>query len=73
MAKNVKVAQPYANAFIQMASNKESLDKVISDLTSIEVALESKDLVQALSNPLISLDRKKEIWEYFKFLDGIMR
>jgi F-type H+-transporting ATPase subunit delta len=61
MAKNVKVAQPYANAFIQMASNKESLDKVISDLTSIEVALESKDLVQALSNPLISLDRKKEI------------
>lgn len=55
------MAQPYANAFIQMASNKESLDKVISDLTSIEVALESKDLVQALSNPLISLDRKKEI------------
>ena len=32
MAQNIKVAQPYANAFIQMTSGKESLDKVISDL-----------------------------------------
>ena len=49
MAKNLKVAQPYANAFIQMTSGKKgSLDKVIADLTSIEAALESKDLVQAL-------------------------
>ena len=60
MAKNLKVAQPYANAFIQMTSGKkDSLDKVIADLTSIEAALESKDLVQALSNPLISVDGKK--------------
>mgnify|MGYP005697296467 FL=1 len=59
MAKNLKVAQPYANAFIQMASGKDSLDKVIADLTSIEAALESKDLLQALANPLISVDGKK--------------
>ena len=52
MAKNLKVAQPYANAFIQMTSGKDSLDKVIADLTSIETALESKDLVQALSNQI---------------------
>ena len=55
MAQNIKVAQPYANAFIQMASGKGSLDKVISDLTNIEAALESKDLVQALSNPYYRL------------------
>jgi F-type H+-transporting ATPase subunit delta len=61
MAQNVKVAQPYASAFIQMATNKESLDQVISDLTTIQVALKSKDLVQALSNPLISLDGKKNM------------
>ena len=61
MAQNIKVAQPYANAFIQMTSGKGSLDKVISDLTNIEAALESKDLVQALSNPLLSVEAKKEI------------
>jgi len=44
-----------------MASGKGSLDKVISDLTNIEAALESKDLVQALSNPLLSVEAKKEI------------
>jgi len=61
MAENVKVAQPYANAFIQMASNKESLDQVISDLISIQATLKSKDLTQALSNPLIPLGGKKDI------------
>ena len=61
MAQNIKVAQPYANAFIQMTSGKGSLDKVISDLTNIEAALESKDLVQALSNPLLSVEAKKSM------------
>jgi len=60
MAQNIKVAQPYANAFIQMAS-AGSLDKVISDLTNIEAALESKDLVQALGNPLLSVEAKKSM------------
>ena len=54
MAQNLKVSQPYANAFIQMVSGKDSLDKVISDLTYIEAALKSPDLVQAFSNPLLS-------------------
>jgi len=59
MAQNLKVSQPYANAFIQMISGKDSLDKVISDLTYIEAALKSPDLVQAFSNPLLSVDSKK--------------
>ena len=41
MANNIKVAQPYANAFIQMSSGKDSLDKIIADLTYIEAALKS--------------------------------
>ena len=59
MAKNLKIAQPYANAFIQMTSGKESLDKIISDLTYIEAALKSSDLVEAFANPLLSLGTKK--------------
>ena len=57
MAQNLKVSQPYANAFIQMISGKDSLDKVISDLTYIEAALKSPDLVQAFSNPLLGEQR----------------
>ena len=61
MAKNIKVAMPYANAFIQMASTKDSLDTVISDLTYIEGALKSVELVNALNNPLLQLEAKKGI------------
>ena len=59
MANNLKIAQPYANALIQMTSGKGSLDKIISDLTYIEAALKSADLVEAFANPLLSLDTKK--------------
>lgn len=61
MANNLKLAMPYANAFIQMAGSKDSLDKVISDLKYINAALQSKDLLQALANPLVGLDAKKGI------------
>ena len=59
MANNLKIAQPYANALIQMTSGKGSLDKIISDLTYIEATLKSADLVEAFANPLLSLDTKK--------------
>ena len=59
MANNLKIAQPYANALIQMTSGTGSLDKIISDLTYIEAALKSADLVEAFANPLLSLDTKK--------------
>jgi ATP synthase F1 delta subunit len=61
MAKNIKVAMPYANAFIQMASTKNSLDTVIGDLTYIEGALKSVELVNAFNNPLLQLEAKKGI------------
>lgn len=61
MAQNLKVSQPYANAFIQMVSGKDSLDKVISDLTCIEEAIKSPELQQSFSNPLLSVDTKKGI------------
>ena len=44
MAQNLKVSQPYANAFIQMVSGKDSLDKVISDLTYIEAMTNVKQV-----------------------------
>lgn len=57
MTQNLKVAQPYANAFVEMSSGKD----VISDLVCIKTALESKDLKQALCNPLIAVENKKKM------------
>jgi F-type H+-transporting ATPase subunit delta len=57
MAQNLKVAQPYANAFVEMSSSKD----VISDLVCIKTALESKELKQALCNPLIAVENKKKM------------
>jgi len=57
MAQNLKVAQPYANAFVEMSSGKD----VISDLVCIKTALESKELKQALCNPLIAVENKKKM------------
>ena len=51
MAQNLKVAQPYANAFVEMSSGKD----VISDLVCIKTALESKELKQDLFLSLIHI------------------
>lgn len=57
-SKNVKVAKPYADAFLEIA-NKNS---VINDLNCISTALsESKDLQKAIANPLVSSTAKKDI------------
>jgi len=56
-SKNVKVAKPYADAFIEIASN----ETVINDLNSISAALESNELVKVISNPLLSSNAKKDV------------
>lgn len=60
--KNAKVAKPYADAFLEIASGQKTLDNVINDLTCISTALsESKDLKKAIANPLVSSTAKKDI------------
>jgi F-type H+-transporting ATPase subunit delta len=59
-SRNIKLAQPYAEALLDI--NVDSLDKVIMDLNSLSTVLsESVDLRKALSNPLLSATAKKEI------------
>ena len=63
MAKNLKVAQPYANAFIQMTSGKkDSLDKIVIELNQFKDS--SKDLeskVSILSERITSFSGVKEV------------
>lgn len=61
--KNTLIANRYADALIQIAkSGKLSYEKVSTDLNLIKSTLEtSKDLDTFLTNPIISVEDKKEI------------
>lgn len=59
-SRNIKLAQPYAEALLEI--NSDSVDKLINDLNGLSTVLaESTDLRKALSNPLLSSNTKKEI------------
>lgn len=61
-SRNVKLAQPYAEALLEITTKEGSLDKVINDLNSLSTILsQSKDLNKALANPTLSPVTKKEI------------
>jgi F-type H+-transporting ATPase subunit delta len=60
-SKNLKIAQPYAEALLEL-SNKGSIDNLINDLNYIHSSLSSsKDLEKTLSNPLVNITAKKNI------------
>ena len=60
-SKNVKIAQPYAEAFLEL-SNKGSLDNVINVLNCIISSVSgSAELKTLLSNPLINSQAKKNV------------
>jgi F-type H+-transporting ATPase subunit delta len=60
-SKNVKIAQPYAEAFLEL-SNKGSLDTVINDLNCVLSSVSgSTELKTLLSNPLINSQTKKNV------------
>jgi F-type H+-transporting ATPase subunit delta len=60
-SKNVKISQPYAEAFLELF-NAKSLDTVINDLNFISSILTgSAELKTLLSNPLINPQTKKSV------------
>jgi len=62
-SKNVKIAQPYAEAFLDLF-NKSSLENVINDLNILTSAISgSEEFKTLLSNPLINSDKKKSVIE----------
>jgi F-type H+-transporting ATPase subunit delta len=60
-SKNTKIAQPYAEAFLELAT-KNSLETTINDLNCLSTSLaNSSDLKKLLSNPLVNSENKKSI------------
>ena len=60
-SKNIKIAQPYAEAFLELAA-KNSLEVTINDLSCLSTTLlNSNELKKLLSNPLVNSENKKSI------------
>jgi len=60
-SKNLKIAQPYAEAFLEL-STKGSLDTVINDLNCVSSSVSgSTELKTLLANPLINSQTKKNV------------
>lgn len=61
--KNILIAGRYANALVEIAKEaKLTFDKISGDLETIKITLEqSTDLNEVLTNPVISIEDKKEI------------
>jgi len=61
--KNILIAQRYAEALVEIAKDgKLTFGKIGEDLNLIkEILSQSKDLDEALSNPIVSVENKKEI------------
>lgn len=61
-SRNIKLAQPYAEALLELTGKEGALDKIINDLNCLSTVLaESSDLRKALSNPTMSSSMKKDI------------
>nr|YP_009297221.1 ATP synthase CF1 delta subunit [Porphyridium sordidum]AOM66564.1 ATP synthase CF1 delta subunit [Porphyridium sordidum] len=59
-----KIAQPYAEALIELAIAKKELEEVTQDIKNINTTIsENNDLVTVLKNPLIANVKKKQIVE----------
>jgi F-type H+-transporting ATPase subunit delta len=61
-SRNIKLAQPYAEALLELTSKDGNLEKIINDLNSISNILsESVELRKAISNPTLPASLKKDI------------
>ena len=67
MSKNpiaLKIAAPYAGSFYDFCVEKDLMYQVTTDFQSIEAFFaKTPDLVNYLTNPIVSADSKKEILE----------
>lgn len=61
--KDILIAQRYAEALVELAKEgKLTFGKISDDLNLVkEILSQSKDLDEALSNPIVSIENKKEI------------
>lgn len=74
--RNIIIADRYADALVKLAKDgKLTFEKISTDLNLIkDILTQSKDLNEALINPIISLEAKKEIIDkvFSNEIDGLI-
>jgi len=59
---NKGIAQRYANALIDLSSEKLSKEDILSQISDIQTSLDnSDDLQRVMASPVISVNKKKEV------------
>lgn len=62
--KNIKIARKYSNALIESAIEANKVSKIYDDLLFIAETIKSNEMLQnALLNPVVTMNDKKEIAE----------
>jgi F-type H+-transporting ATPase subunit delta len=57
-----RIASRYAKSLIELASERGTLDKTLSDLQSFEEVAKNKDFSNMLKSPIIKGDKKKSVF-----------
>ena len=58
------ITTPYAEAFLQVASSRDEVDKVIDQAKEVlELWTQSPDLSEAMASPVLEVDAKKAVLE----------
>jgi F-type H+-transporting ATPase subunit delta len=58
-----KVAGRYAKSLISLASEKNVLDSVLSDMKGLIKMFENRDLNNLLKSPIVSVDKKRAVFK----------
>jgi F-type H+-transporting ATPase subunit delta len=61
MSVNTRVADRYAKSLIDLATEENKLEKILSDIEIFKASLQSRDLYLMLKSPIIHADKKNSI------------
>jgi F-type H+-transporting ATPase subunit delta len=62
--RDIRIAKPYAQALYDAAAEQDALDRIVGDASQVvDLAQESEDFEQFLTNPILSPQFKSEMFQ----------
>lgn len=58
-----RIAARYAKSLIELANEQNKLEPITEDVRSLKAALENRDLYLLMKSPVVSTDKKKQIFK----------
>lgn len=57
-----RVASRYAKSLLDLAIERGSLEQVLGDMQSLQIATKNRDLLNLVKSPIVSADKKKAVF-----------